>query len=368
MKILFIDNSPLINNGNDFCVELKTGLFTLELKELGNEIIFYGQKLEPTNNTIHIFGINKNGMQFAGLWRKKNKILNYLLLYIWVIKYVYQSEFIYIFYPTAFKYIAFIAFILNRKYGIYIRGMEDLNDKASIWIYKHAHAIFTVSDNFTDFVNNKVGNNIANTIKPMNYFDENDIVYDRLYACRKKYRLLYLGRTSDDKGIIELLKAISILKVTRKDFELSIVGTGEYILQLKDLANHLHLTDLVIFKGGIYDKLQVKNCYLNSDIFILPTYHEGFPRTLYEAMIFGTPIITTFVGGISTHMKHNFNCIEITPKSVDSIVQALTYSMDNYNEVVKLAKNGFTTVAKIVDSKRFTHAQDLNQKINNINE
>lgn len=363
MKILFIDNSGLISRDDDFCIESKTGDFTLELKNIGNEITFYGQKLKPSETTIHVFGIKKNGMKVCGLKRKKNKLLNYILLYLCVIPAVYKSDFVYIFYPNAFKYVAFIANLLRKKFGIYIRGMEDLDDKASHWIYKHAFTIFTVSEDFTNFINSIVKKEIASTIRPMIPFTENDIIKNRIYENKDKYVFLYLGRTSDDKGLIELLNAISILKESRNDFYLNIVGNGEYFEQLKELTNHLSLFEYVNFTGGVYGPNKIKKYYLDADIYILPTYHEGFPRTLYEAMIFGTPIITTFVGGISSHMINNENCLKIEPKSVDSIVNALTFAMNNYNHMGKLAKNGMITVAKIVDSKRLTHAQDLNNKI-----
>lgn len=366
MKILFIDNSPLISNGDDFLVELKTGQFALELKELGNHINFYGQKVPSNVDMIHTFGVKANNMQVSGLWKRNNKIVNYVLTYLWIIKYVCKSDFIYIFYPNAFKFVTFIAFVLKKKYGVYIRGMGGINDKISHWIYKHAYTVFTVSDNFTEHVNALVCRQVAKTIKPMNYFDEKDIYYDRKYNKIIKYKLLYLGRTTNDKGIIELLNALSLIKQEREDFELSIVGTGEYIEELKALAQDLGLSSFVFFKGGIYEKDKVKECYVNADIFILPTYHEGFPRTIYEAMIFGTPIITTFVGGISTHMIDNFNCIKILPKSIDSLTCALVKAMDNYPDMIQLSKNGFKTVEKIVDSKRLTHAQELNNKLLNI--
>ena len=121
---------------------------------------------------------------------------------------------------------------------------------------------------------------------------------------------------------------------------------------------------MVKFTGSVYNSDEIKEYYKNSDIYILPTYHEGFPRTLYEAMIFGIPIITTFVGGIPTLMKDDFNCKEIKPKSVESIVEILTYAMNNYPKMGELAKNGTNTVAKIIDSNRLTHAQHLNQILN----
>ncbi len=364
MKILLFDNSGMISSGNDFLVETKTGTFAKELKNLGNEITFFGQKLPPFDNTVHVFGIKQNGMKVDGLKRRKNKVLNYFLLYLKVIPAVLKTDFVYIFYPSSFKYVAILSKLFGKKYGLYIRGMQGLNDRVSRWIYKNAYTIFTVSDYFTQFVNSIVGKNIANTIRPMIPFDEKDIVTNREYKEKDIYNILFLGRLDKEKGLEELLKAAYILKKQKKNFILTIVGDGEFMGKVKEIANNLEIENLVEFTGAIYNSSEIKECYQNSDIYILPTYHEGFPRTLYEAMIFGTPIITTLVGGIPALMKDDFNCKEIRPKSVESIVDVLTFAMNNYPKMGELAKNGTKTVAKIIDSKRLTHAQHLNQILN----
>ena len=120
------------------------------------------------------------------------------------------------------------------------------------------------------------------------------------------------------------------------------------------------------FIGAVDDMDKLTDFYKTSDVYILPTYHEGFPRTLYEAMIFGTPIITTFVGGISGLMKDGYNCKRIEPKSVDSIVVGLEFAFNNYDKMIQYAGNGQKTVIKIIDSSRLTHAEHLNQIIKSV--
>ncbi len=365
MKILLFDNSGMNPHDGDFCIEQKTGNFAKELKELNNEITFFGQILPESDHNIYMFGIYKNGMKVCGLKRKKNKTLNYLLLYFRTIPSIINTDFVYIFYPTAFKYVAFIAKLLGKKYGLYLRGMQDIDDKISHWIYKNAFTVFTVSEYFTLHVNKIIGKDIANSIRPMISFSEDDIVNDRVYREKDIYQLLYLGRTTDDKGIIELIEAVASLRETTTNFVLKIVGNGEYIEELMKLTDCLNVSKYISYEGSVYDPIKIKEYYEMADIFILPSYHEGFPRTLYEAMIFGTPIITTFVGGIPAMMKDGYNCLEIIPKSVNSLKTALIYAMNYYSFMGQLAKNGTITVSGILNSKRLTHAQDLNKVLNN---
>lgn len=364
MKILLFDNSGMNFQDGDYLIEPKTGSFAKELKELGNDVTFYGQFLPATKNNIHVFGIKKNGLKALGYRRKRSKLLNYILLYIKAIPFVIKSDFLYFFYPNAFKYLIFICILFKKKYGLYIRSQNSLNNKYSHFIYKRAYTVFTVSDSFSDVVNNISKRVVANTIRPMTPFSEKDILIDREYKLKNKYKILYLGRVTFDKGIEELLKAIKILKDNNYQFTLTIVGNGEFYQEAKKISDKLDISDIVFFNGPEFNPEKIRNYYIESDIYILPTYHEGFPRTLYEAMIFGTPIITTFVGGIPGIMKDGFNCKEIKPKSIESIVEKIEFAFNNYPEMIGYAKNGFDTVAKIVDSKRLSHAESLNKKIN----
>lgn len=364
MKILLIDNSGLTPYKSGYCCEPNTGNFAYDLKSLNNDITMYGQKIK-SGNSVHIFNIEERGINIVGLKRISNKLLNYVLLYLRAIPEIISSDFVYLFYPNSFKYIPCLCKILHKRYGLYIRGMQKLDDKASYWIYKNAYTIFTVSDYFSSFIDDIVGHEIANTIRPMIPYTNKDIEFGRIYEQNKKhYSILFLARIAEDKGLVELLNAMKILKEKKYELNLTIIGAGEFIEEMKALVNTLSISDIVSIKGAIYDNEEKRQYFLKSDIYILPTYHEGFPRTLYEAMIFGTPIITTFVGGIPALMKDDNNCKEIKPKSIESIVEGLEFAFNNYFKMIEFAKNATKTVEKIVDSKRPTHAQHLNLILN----
>ena len=351
MKILLLDNSGINYENGEYFIDKRTGEFAEDLKNLGHDITFFGQIIYNSNTHTHVYSILKNGMHTCGL-RRRNKILTYVLLYLKSIPVILRSDFVYMFYPNAFKYVTFFCKLAGKSYGLYIRGMQGINTKVSHKIYSHAYTIFTVSDYFTGNINKSVGRDVANTIRPMISFTEKDIIKSREYISKERYNLLYLGRTTDDKGIIELLHAVAKLKQQNYNFHLTIVGNV-----LKILAGNLKINDLVSFEGGIFDQELIKKYYLDADIFILPSYHEGFPRTLYESMIFGTPIVTTFVGGISLLMKDNFK--EIKPKSIDSIINVLDYAMNNYQIMGEMAKNGTKTVQYILKSRKMPHAEHL---------
>jgi glycosyltransferase involved in cell wall biosynthesis len=350
--------------GNTYCTNSLNGLFITDLINCKNKLSYF-QFAKANEDSISAFDLETNGVNCFPLSIKKNKVLNYLNAYLRIIPLILKNDFIYFYYPTSFKYAPFLCWFFRTKFGLYVRGMNGITDKVSIWNYKKAFTIFTVSDAFTLMINEKTNKNTAHTIKPMILFTEKDVITNRYYSHNDKVIVLYLGRVAHDKGIAELLEAAKILNDKGYNFELNLVGSGEFLQKSKELIEEYNIGEVVYVHGSVFEAEAVKSFYVQADIYILPTYHEGFPRTLYEAMIFGTPIITTFVGGIPALMKDGWNCKEIQPKSTESIVEALVFAFNNYGKMVEYAKNGTNTVNKIVDDKRLTHAQHLNEIIKN---
>ncbi len=364
MKILIIDNSAIAkdNNGRYYTNALN-GLFLDDLIECGNQLSYY-QFTTEINKTISVYDLEEHKVRCVPIKLKKNKLLNYLKAYLKIIPEIKKNDFVYFYYPNSFKYATFLCRLFGQKYGLYIRGMLGLDDYISHKIYKKAYIIFTVSDYFTKRVNEIVGRKIAHTIRPMIPYTDDDIISNRTYTKRSYYNLLFLGRIDKDKGIVELLNAMKQLSQKKKyKAFLKIVGNGPFLSEAKLLCKELDIEDIISFEGVVCDDNIKRNYYLEADVYILPTYHEGFPRTLYEAMIFGTPIITTFVGGISVIMEDNINSLKIEAKSIDSVVEKLEQALGNYLEMGRLAIKATETVRKIVDKNRLTHGQHLNEII-----
>ena len=363
MKILLLDNASLTPLNNDFCCETKTGEFASELKTLDNQVTMYGQVVD-SKNTVHAYKLNQKGINTVGIKRKKNKIINYLILYFLAIPEIIKADFVYIFYPTAFRYIPFLCWLFRTPYGIYVRGEQGIESRTSKWIYRKAFATFTVANHFTQLINNLTNKNTAHTIRPMIPLTEKDIKKDRAYPIKNHYTILFLARVEADKGVEELLLAVKELKLKNYYFTLNLVGSGGYLPKAKDLVKELGISDFVTIHGAVLGSERVKQLYLDADLYVLPTYHEGFPRTLYEAMIFGTPIITTFVGGIPGLMTDCYNCLEIKPKSVDSIVERMAHALNHPAEMAQYARNAIKTVTPVVNSARLSHADHLHKVLN----
>lgn len=359
MNILLINNNVFIDKGDGGLYIYKaTGLFAVELTALGNNVEMLQTTIKERSE-LHTFNVKETNIKITALPRYKYKIITYINCYLKGIKHILKNDFIYIYYPSNFKYFALIAKLLGKKYGLNVRGCIGLENTISKLLYKYAEVVFTVSPEFTDIVNQAGGKGY--TQKSAISYDCNDIIRNRQYTTKDFYNILFLGRIDRDKGLFELLDSIKIMRSEgRKNFILTIVGDGQDIEALQKYSKNLDIEKYVVFYGAVSDNDEIRKLYTSADIYVLPTYHEGFPRTIYEALIFGTPVVVTFVGGIPAVMRDGENCYRIEHHSAISIALRLSYLMDNYSSVTSVVKNGSNLVENLFNPSRPTHAKHLN--------
>ena len=177
--------------------------------------------------------------------------------------------------------------------------------------------------------------------------------------------LLFVGRVCFDKGIRELLKALKVLNMKKhKTYLLKLVGpVGDLNgSTINDFIYDNKVEKYVEYHGSIQFGPKLFEYYKKSDIYILPSYHEGMPKTIWESMANGTPVIASKIDGIKDNFIDNKNLIFIKPRSVKSIVSAVQKLTNSNSLFLKLIKNG------IAKSKNFTSEGQANQIIKKINE
>lgn len=110
-------------------------------------------------------------------------------------------------------------------------------------------------------------------------------------------RLVYVGRLARDKGLGEALRGLALARAGDTAATLTIAGSGPDEESLAAEARELGIAPAVRFVGPVFaDKKQT--LLTEADVLLLPTYAEGMPYALLEAMAAGLPAITTRVGGI----------------------------------------------------------------------
>ncbi|MEH2155618.1 glycosyltransferase family 4 protein [Nostoc sp.] len=142
--------------------------------------------------------------------------------------------------------------------------------------------------------------------------------------------LVCCGRVGQRKGTFDLIKAFANLPDhQRKCTRLILAGDGE-IEKAQQLAADLNLADQVTFLGWINSEKR-DEVLSQANVFILPSYNEGLPLAILEAMGWSLPVITTPVGGIPELVISNQNGLLVTPGNIQQLSSAMELLIGNEN-------------------------------------
>lgn len=172
------------------------------------------------------------------------------------------------------------------------------------------------------------------------------------FELHKPIEILYTGRIEVSKGLNELVESIAILDSKSVAVHLNIVGWESkpghiYENRLKEFAIKLGIDDKITFHGKKSIGDELNEMYRNADIYVIPSYHEGFPRTIWEAMANSIPVIATKVGGIPFYLTSNVNAILIEPKNSSDIASAVIKVTNDEDLRLNLIANGYNLAQEV---------------------
>lgn len=141
------------------------------------------------------------------------------------------------------------------------------------------------------------------------------------FATRATNSLLYLGRITGSKGIFDILAVMAALKDEFVDLQLICAGEGD-IAEAKTAVSKLLIVDHVKFHGWIEDD-EKQRLLSHATAMVLPSYAEGLPMSVLEAMAAGLPVVATNVGGIPDVIKNDDTGLLVAPGDKTQLVEAL---------------------------------------------
>ena len=151
--------------------------------------------------------------------------------------------------------------------------------------------------------------------------------------------LLCVGRLCPAKGQHILLEACSLLQQKDIPFQMTFVGTGPDREDLEALQIKLGLQNSVHFTGALGQDA-VQEAYRKADIFVLPSFAEGVPVVLMEAMSMEIPVVSTRITGIPELIEHEKGGLLATPGDVNDLVLQLTRLIADPELAQRLGKCG----------------------------
>jgi glycosyltransferase involved in cell wall biosynthesis len=178
------------------------------------------------------------------------------------------------------------------------------------------------------------------------YPGDRALARERLACDPDSELILYAGNLLADKGLGELMDAFIELAKSRPRLRLAIVGQGPYGEALTRRAAAAGVVDRVTMPGR-GDAAAVAGWMRAADVFCLPSYSEGCPNVVVEALACGRPVVATRVGGIPELVNETCGML-IPPRDAGELASALDRALSrrwDSDEIARTSTRSWETVA-----------------------
>lgn len=158
-------------------------------------------------------------------------------------------------------------------------------------------------------------------------------------------RFVCVGRLSEQKGQLLLIEAAKQLAEEGLPFELVLVGDGELRSPIEALIDRYQLQDRIKITGWA-STTEVRDHLLNAKVMVLPSFAEGLPVVIMEALALHRPVISTYIAGIPELVENNICGWVITPGSTASLIVAMRSALlTSQDQLEAMGQSGLERVA-----------------------
>ena len=162
---------------------------------------------------------------------------------------------------------------------------------------------------------------------------------------KKKYNdvenlnILFLARIELGKGIYEALDTFSLIKEKYPNSKLSVAGDGR---ETDNVLSYIKKRDIndVIFLGHVTGEQKLQ-AFKNNHIYLFPSYTEGMPNTVLEAMAFGIPVVTRKVGGLVDFFENGTHGYFTNSKDPEVFAGFIDKLIKDKDLIAKISDNNF---------------------------
>ncbi len=159
-----------------------------------------------------------------------------------------------------------------------------------------------------------------------------------------------IARLNNEKGLKELLAAVrNILRKSKTNIHLVIIGEGPLKNELRHLAASFGISSNVHFTG--YQE-NIPGWLLAMDIFTLPSYREGLPRSICEAFAMGTPVVASNIRGCRELVKDRKTGLLVSSRSASELANAINELIKDEQLRFEISRNARRFAHQFLDEKR----------------
>lgn len=211
------------------------------------------------------------------------------------------------------------------------------------FLFKKATIFLCQGRKWKKFAINQIGFKSSNVITINNWTATKEHIriglnrsYDKNEGTKK---LLFVGWLEEFKGVFDLLDASKSLIQQGYKFQLTFAGDGNAKAQVEEYIRNYNLSSYIKLEGWV-DDINLLRLLEKNDIFILPSWSEGLPNSMIEAMSAGLSVIVSDVGVISDFIKHDKNGLIVRPKDIDGLRDAISSLLVDNLAIKRTAING----------------------------
>lgn len=173
----------------------------------------------------------------------------------------------------------------------------------------------------------------------------------------KNKSFLFIGRLLKEKGICEYIQAAKIVKQRYPDTKFVVLGSidNSNLGALSQDQLSMLIADGIIDYPGQVDN--VVDWIADSDVFVLPSYREGVPRSTQEAMAIGRAVITTDVPGCRETVVDGVNGFLVEKWNPEALAEKMIYFIENPEQIAIMGQESYKIAQEKFD------AQKVNQRL-----
>jgi len=253
-------------------------------------------------------------------------------------------------------YVSFWAKRTSRKIILmvhHLRGELEKNRKlqvAETVLIQHASRLLTVSQSSKQHVLEYRDGDVPISVIPPGFVRPDAAVDTVSKSQQKQVHFLFVGHITKAKGVLDALEAVALLH--DNNWFLHVVGGASAepetwgkvasLIKKHGLGEHVQLY-------GRVDDNSLLALYKQADVFVLPSYWEGYGIVFLEAMSFGLPVVSTTAGAIPEVVKHNKAGLLVEPGDVRAMAQALQKFVDEPETRFEFAQYAMQSVKAVAD-------------------
>ena len=166
--------------------------------------------------------------------------------------------------------------------------------------------------------------------------------------------ILFVGWLIPAKGVLDLIDAAGILHSAGLEFSLQLLGPEHgFASEVQQRIRAAGLADVVRIRQEVWSRPELLQAYHDADIFALPSWAEGLPNALMEAMASGLPVVATRVGGIPDVVEDGVSGRLVPVKNPVLLAAALRVLLEEPELRTQMGSNASSRIAKSFTNEPF---------------